>query len=128
MPSPKVFNHCVVQTNINGKIRYIDATSSLQGGNYDEINFPDYQILLVLDESENGLLKVPFQHNGNTYEIDYFTIKDSIQPAKLQIVTTFKGFDADNLRYELAQNSKENIEKKYRDFYAALYPHLSRAT
>ncbi|MEQ9303494.1 MAG: DUF3857 domain-containing protein, partial [Marinoscillum sp.] len=52
------FDHCVVGYMYNGEMRFVDPTISSQGGDLENLHFPDYQYGLIVKQGEINLTKL----------------------------------------------------------------------
>ncbi len=124
LPSPDVFNHCVVQFNKNGRIYYIDPTISNQGGDLKHYYFPNFHKGLVIKEGESSLVDLPLSSYTGTKVKEIFTLEGIEKGASLHVSTTYSGTDADYQRQYFERNNIQTIQKNYVDFYSALYPQI----
>lgn len=98
LPNPRLFNHLVLQLEIEGKIYFVDPTSSLQGGTLLTNSFPNYYWGLLLTDKFENLTLLPEIILKNPTEIDTSFILESEDSAKLKIKSTFYDSRADRLR------------------------------
>ena len=122
LPSPNVFNHCIVQIKNNNNIYYIDPTISNQGGNLENLFTPDYQIGLVLKKEENKLSDIKFKSKSTIEITEKFDIDDIGGNGYLDIISKYTGSSADDQRAYFAKQDVDKIQKEYLNFYSALYP------
>lgn len=127
LPSPGVFDHCIVKVLVNGETFWYDPTFSNQGGEYNTTYFPDYGNALVIKKgtSELEIIK-PFSYS-KTEARETFTVKDFEQPAQLNVTTLYKGKEADYQRSFYMSNSLAQIQKNYLSYYADFFPGIKLA-
>ncbi|WP_207902810.1 DUF3857 domain-containing protein [Mariniflexile fucanivorans] len=124
LPSPKLFDHCVVKV-INDKAFWYDPTITNQGGEHDSTHFPDYAYGLVLKKGNDSFDEIK-PYSENKIEIfEEYTIKELGKGASLKVVTTYYEGEADNMRYYFKNNSINSIEKEYEKFYSNYYYNVS---
>ncbi len=124
LPSPDVFNHCVVQFKKNGRTYFIDPTISNQGGDLAHYYFPNFHKGLVIKEGENALVDLPLSNYTGIKVKEIFTLEDTGKGASLHISTTYSGADADCQRQYFERNNLQSIQKDFVDFYSRLYPQI----
>lgn len=122
LPSPMLFNHAVVKAILNdNKPYWFDPTSSNQGGDIDHYYFPSYANALVLNGDKNSLDTLETKALSYINITERFTVKDFIGNATLNVVTTYYGCNADEIRYSIATSSKKNLQDGYLNFYKNYY-------
>ena len=123
LPSPVVFDHCVVQIDLGIKgFKYIDPTINEQGGEIDEIYFPNYSHGLLIKSGTKDLTTLP-EYTAPKINITETFELDSINGgAKLLVKTVFSGESADVKRRAFLGTSLEAAQKDYEGFYDKLYP------
>ncbi len=124
LPSPDVFNHCVVQFKKNGRTYFIDPTISNQGGDLEHYYFPNFHKGLVIKEGESALVDLPLSKYVGVKVKEIFTLEDIGKGASLHISTTYSGADADDQRQYFERNNLQSIQKDIVDFYSRLYPQI----
>lgn len=124
VPSPDIFDHCVVQFKKDNNTYFIDPTISNQGGDLDHYYFPNYKKGLIIKEGENSLTDLPLSNSFGVKVKEIITIEDIGKSGNLYISTTYTGADADLQREYITSNNLESIQKAYINFYSLLYPHI----
>jgi hypothetical protein len=127
LPSPNLFNHCVVQFIHNNWIYYVDPTISFQGGDVDHLYFPDYRCGLVLKDGTASLDSILFRNYYNVKVCETFTLDTVGGAAELTVSTRYTGGAADRTRNEFNSTSGEALEKEYVNFYSRMYPTIRAA-
>ncbi|HJQ69854.1 MAG TPA: DUF3857 domain-containing transglutaminase family protein [Blastocatellia bacterium] len=119
-PSPFAFNHVIVQARLGGKTYWFDATATEQRGRLDVRYNPEYARALVMREGSTELVEIErADHRAVTTEVrEFYTISSYATPAELEVVTTYRGGDADDMRNQLAQQSISELGKAYLKYYA----------
>lgn len=124
LPSIHAFDHCVVEMELDNKKIYVDPTISNQGGNLNNIFFPNYGAGLVIRQGGTDLTDLPTSTSSGIHEQDNFELNILEREATMAIRTIYKGGDADGQRSYFASNSLESTQKAYVNFYGNLYPDL----
>lgn len=121
LPSPTLFDHTIVKVELNNKNYWFDPTLTNQGGDINNYYTTPYGKALVLDGISSELdtieAKLPSQINIT----EHFTVRDLAGNANLKVVTTYYGYDADEIRYSFASNSQQQIQESYLNFYKNSY-------
>ncbi len=121
IPSPLAFNHATVRVRLKEKYYWFDPTISFQRGGIDDVSFPDYKCGLVLTDTTKGLTKIPLQDSGQVVAKELFTIKDIYGPAKLDVLTTYSGSFADDIRNQINSTNLAELQSGYLKFYNDFY-------
>jgi transglutaminase-like putative cysteine protease len=124
LPGLFAFDHVIVAVETGGGLVFVDATASEQGGPVRSRRPPRFARALVLRDDCVGLttiprppLDVPSVEVAETYSVARWNT-----PARLEVVTTYRGDDADDTRQSQARSTRAEVGKKYRDFYAEEHP------
>jgi hypothetical protein len=112
LPTPLVFDHLVLQLEIDGMTYYVDPTFSLQGGSLQTNIFPAYEWGLLLSNDSKELISLPQLIFKNPTEIATCFTLESEDIAHLEIKSVFHDFSADRFRRSLEWNGLKNIEEK----------------
>lgn len=125
LPSPNVFNHCIVQLIRNGKKYYIDPTINYQGGDLARYYIPEYHLGLVIDTGENTLTEIPLASYSNTKVNETYVLQEVGKGAVFTVETTYEGANADYQRGYIASNDLQTIQQNMLNFYSRIYPGIS---
>lgn len=124
-PIPGAFNHVLVHVNLNDKIYWIDPTRSPQKGDITHLYQPNYDVSLVIDKATTALTPMP-SSVVNLQKRLVRTVFDSTQgvgkPVNLTVTSVMDGGSAESIRNVLATENREDLQKKYLNFYARHYP------
>jgi hypothetical protein len=125
-PSPYAFDHVIVQAKIEGKTYWFDATMSYQRGSLKQYYDPPYERALVISDGIASLDSIPLPASGSgsieTSEVYQSTNKSG--PVSLRVSTTYRGAEADEMRYRLSTGSLADLSKQYLNFYAEYSPSI----
>lgn len=122
LPSPLRFNHVCAAVVYRGLYYYFDPTLSLQRGTFSNNYFPHYKYGLLITDSINTLIKLPFNpYSTGTTMVEEFDLHDTITPSLLTTTIAFYGGDADRFREELGSMSLSQVQKSYTAFYTTLF-------
>ncbi|MEI8203139.1 MAG: DUF3857 domain-containing protein [Bacteroidota bacterium] len=121
LPSPLMFNHCIVQIKMKGKTYFVDPTISNQGGDLAHNYTPDYYKGLVIKAGEKALTNIPVSDYTSIRVCETYKLDQIGKDAKLKVTTIYSGMDADRQRNVFAGSDLETVQKEYLDFYSKLY-------
>lgn len=122
IPSPNLFNHCVVNYVYEGEEYYVDPTISNQGGDLSTRYFPNYKKGLILKPGVRALSDLPYKNQSGIDIQEIYDLDKINGAANFRIITTYKGTNADGIRADFQQRSTSSIQKDYVQFYSALFP------
>ncbi len=131
LPSPFAFDHAIVRAVVGGATRWIDATMSFQRGELARWEAPRYERALVMSPGAEGLVPIPATPRKTpTYDVDEtFTVPSAPgAPVALQVVTTYRGADANGMRADLASSSAGQMARNYLNYYAKRDPKITPTT
>ncbi|MBD0414108.1 DUF3857 domain-containing transglutaminase family protein [Oryzicola mucosus] len=125
LPSIYVFDHVIVRARIGVETFWIDATNYLQGGRADNLAPPPFGYALPLVSANAELEKItPRMLVEPTQFVDerfVFPRRDG-DPLTLTVVTTYQGYQADQMRVKLRAQSAAKTAQSYLVYYANSYP------
>lgn len=127
LPSPSAFDHVIAAVRGPWGLMWFDPTISYQGGPIADVWVPDYGKALVLDGSKAGLQAMPTEKSGSLDVHETYAAPGYDKPGTLEVVSVFRGHEADRMRYQLANTGRATLEKNYLEFYQASFPKAERA-
>lgn len=126
-PSGMLFDHTTVQAIIDGKKYWFDSTIDTQEGDLENTDFPNYKFGLVLDGKFGDLDPIENKPISKTFIKELYHVEDFDGNATLHVETTYRGGDADNIRYTFESSSIKDVQKNYLAFYKKSYDSVSVA-
>ncbi len=127
LPSPNVFNHVIVEYELGGKKRWVDATCKAQGGDALNRSVPDFGLGLPITPDSTQLAKPPVAAIPSLYEIkEHFLVDTTGKSSSLAIVITTHGFEADILRLQFANEGVDAIAKRRLETCERRFPEVKR--
>ncbi len=123
-PAMDVFDHCVMLLKNGTDSIFIDPTSTNQGGQLNNIWFPNYETGLVVSPASESLISISYRAKDQTIVDESFEIDDFTGQVVLKVKTIYKGGDADMQRSYLKNNSNNDLQDAYLRFYADMYPRI----
>jgi transglutaminase-like putative cysteine protease len=117
VPGIRCFNHCISSFTYGGEIYFIDPTISYQTGSFKKRILPPYGKGMILDDTKNAFVTITVDLSSQTTVLEEFENTDSAD-TKLKVTSTFKGVDADEIRYYFLTASRNEIQTSYKKFYS----------
>lgn len=121
LPNPRLFNHLVLQLEIDGEIYYVDPTLSLQGGTLLTNPFPDYYWGLLLSNKSENLTLLPELILKYPTEIDTTFVLESEDSASLKIKSVFYDSKADRVRRSVKWDGLERMTEEGLSYLQEVY-------
>lgn len=129
LPSAAAFNHMIVRVQHAGKVYWLDATRTLQGGSLYNVQQANFGAALVVDDAgQFETIPEPTLKAPNESVLKRFDLKAGVfAKAAMKVETTYLGAESDRVRRFLAGTSKEDVTRQYLNFYKDKYPSISVA-
>lgn len=124
LPSPFLFDHVITQVIVNGKVYWIDGTLSDQGGTLATIDTPNDERALVVRPETKSLTTIATAGSSSTSIDETYTARDYTSPIIFDVVTTYRGGDADVFRASLVTDSVSDLARDHLNKYAADHPKI----
>jgi hypothetical protein len=126
-PSPFAFDHVIVKAVIGGKVYWFDPTISHQRGSLSRRYNPPYGFALVIKDGSTELEEIPQPDAGAAAEPttvirEFYRASSYTAPVLLEVVTTYLGPDADDVRADYAGRPRQEIAEDLIDSYAETEP------
>jgi hypothetical protein len=120
LPSLFAFDHVIVALRLGDGLHWIDATAAEQGGPVRTRTPPPFARALLVDSATRGLTPIPQPviSSPSTEVEETFAAASWSGPVRLDVVTTYRGDDADDARRDQGRATRAETSKRYRDFYA----------
>jgi transglutaminase-like putative cysteine protease len=114
LPSPGLFNHVVVEYELNGQLYWVDSTLRGQGGSSLNPMIPDYGTGLAVDPAAAELALSPRgSDQQSVYELRESLLLDTIgRPSLLAVVLRATGFYAEGLRQQFSYTALSELERE----------------
>ncbi len=126
-PSISAFDHVIAQVVVDGRTYWLDPTMSYQGGDLDHLAPLDYGYALPLRPASRDLVLVssPFPEQPNVVSVENYVFpEDGEIGMTLNVETEFRGAEADNMRYKIADVGRISLADDYINYYDEMYPGL----
>ena len=125
LPSPFLFDHVITQVVDRGRTYWIDGTIADQGGTLQTIDTPDDERALVVRGETRALTPIAVRNAASTNIDEAYNV--SGDDATLEVTSTYRGRDADDLRANLSDVSPAEYAKERINRFAAVHPRIERA-
>ncbi|MBV9925557.1 MAG: DUF3857 and transglutaminase domain-containing protein [Acidobacteria bacterium] len=125
-PTPYAFDHVIVRAELEGKTFWIDPTISYQRGTLANATTPEYERALVVAEGTQALAEIPLPESKepNLSVRELFEVADFDAPVRFTVTSTYRGADADAMRYRLSGQTREDMSEQFVNFYADSEPSI----
>ncbi len=127
LPAPTIFNHVIVRLELpDGRVRWVDATATHQGGRIDTNAVGRYGLALPLAAGATALeaLTHPEETRDRTVIHERFISRAFEEPAVIQVESAYHGAAADRMRARLATTTHADIARAFLEFYSQTYPEI----
>lgn len=125
LPSPMDFDHVILKTSLGVRDFFLDPTRNHQRGPLASLAVGDFGFGLVVRPGETGLSPIrPTEESLPRSEVEELVeIPDTTndQPATFKVHTIMRGESAEDARERFATSSRDEIQEKYKRFYADTY-------
>jgi hypothetical protein len=111
LPMDGLFNHVVVEYEVHGETRWVDATMKQQGGGALNRFIPDYGVGLPVDLTSTRLIESPRAPvQASRYELKETVLLDTTgAPSFISVVLHTKGSHAEALRQQFEKSGVEEV-------------------
>ncbi|MBS2014150.1 MAG: DUF2569 family protein [Deltaproteobacteria bacterium] len=126
-PTHSFFDHAIVRVvTRGGKVLWVDATATLQGGGLDRLRQSTFEIALPLGARHDRIVRVPLPDVARPALLvnDRFKVGDPASNAEtlLESERIYEGGIADTMRVHLRGKTTEEISKELGAAYQAQFP------
>lgn len=128
LPMPGAFDHVIVRAQVDGHDYWLDPTRAPQKGGLDRISQADFGQALVLDGKATALTPIPTAPAAQWRRQVAFHIDASQgfdKPASMEVTSTYEGISADRMRGTLRNESADDLQRDYLNYYLRSYPRLA---
>lgn len=124
-PGPGLFDHVVVRARVDGREFWLDPTRAEQRGTLANLTQASFGRALIVDGTTAGLASMP-DLSASQHRHDVNTVFDATggrgKPVGMQVTSVYLGESADSMREQLAGQSRDELQRRYLNFYAGYYP------
>jgi len=125
LPSPFLFDHVITQVIVKGRTYWIDGTLGDQGGTLETIDTPNDERALVVRDDTKALATIATADDQSSAVIEQtYTARDYTSPVILDVVSVYRGSNADQFRSSLVSDSITDISRDRLNRYAADHPKI----
>jgi transglutaminase-like putative cysteine protease len=132
--TPLAFDHVIVRARAGGREVWVDPTRSLERGGLAALQPPPFARALVLTPGSRGLTPMPAPEAERplleveeVYREEAPEKGQAVGPTRLTVTTTYRGTEADGMRYQLATTPRADLARDYLNYYARSAPGLESA-
>lgn len=132
LPSPGVFDHVIVNVELNGKYYWVDPTRTNQSGDLTQMSFPNYHLALVPNANSTALVTMnptnEKQLSAKVEQLEKLIVDEKNTANELKVTTTYSGWKAEEMRHYLKSTNYEQVKRDFLNYYTKLYPGISNET
>jgi transglutaminase-like putative cysteine protease len=123
LPTIHAFNHVIARVIVDGRAYWLDPTARYQGENLEKVFQPDFGAALVIEPGGAGITPMASnEHLVGVASEETFDLRDGrLVPAGYRVRSAYRGMDAEDMRYWLAEAGRKAMEEDYLNFYAKYY-------
>lgn len=120
-PSADVFDHVIVQAELDGRAVYVDPTMRLQGGAPERGDLSSYGFVLPVAAGQAALAEVaaPAGEIAGVKTHEHFAVDG--EGLRLEVTSEFAGLSADQTRRALDEERIEDRGRRYTEYYGKRY-------
>lgn len=127
LPMP-VFDHAIVEYDLDGKRRWVDMTIAMQGGTALTRPGVPFRLGLPIGPGVHDLEPIASDPIGDRYELrETYLIDTTGRNSSLRVVLTVTGRQAEIWRRSIAEEEPELFALRREQFYQRVFPHAKRA-
>ena len=129
LPTPHLFNHVLVEYQIQDQRHWVDATLKHQGGSVLNTFIPDFGVGLPVDPNCSQLIDSPKRPlQADLYELKETILLDTAGEASLMcVLLRAKGCYAEHLRNQLEEKGEEEFAKDRLEVCASRFLSATRS-
>ena len=127
LPTLHIFNHAIVEFEIDGRRRWLDTTQPRQGGSVLSRPMAQFKLGLPLGPGVEDLEPIPTDESSDRTELkETFYLDTTGRSSTLRVQITATGRDAEKWRRSLAHDGVEVFARQRELFYQQLFPGAHR--
>ncbi len=124
LPSPDLFDDAIVQVRLGERAYWLDTGARAQRGPLSQLYVPRFGYALVLRLGSADL--TPVEPPPGSYPVRKIVETYRVPPpdkiAELEIISEYRGLAADRTRALFRENTREEIQKHYLEYYNRTFP------
>jgi hypothetical protein len=124
LPSTDTLDHVLVQVRLPQGTYWLNPVGSGQRGPLSQIYVRPYGYALVLRPGTSDL--TPFEPPPGSFPVKTIVENYRVPPpdkiAELEVISEYRGLAADRTRTFFRENTREEIQKRYLEFYTRTFP------
>ena len=125
-PSINRFDHVIVNALVGETQYWLDPTMSNQVGPLENLYQPDFGFALVVKPGEESLTRMNASAATDILIEETYTLPVEVaQPAKLEVVTSYAGWQAQRILSQVQNDGAASIRDQYLEYYQRSFPGAS---
>jgi len=124
LPSTDILDDAIVQVRLADGTHWLNPAGTAQRGPLSQIYVRPYGYALVLRPGTTDL--TPFEPPAGSFPvkkiIENYRVPRPDKIAELEVISEYRGLAADRTRTFFRENTREEIQKRYLEFYTRAFP------
>lgn len=122
-PVIDAFDHVIVKVRYDNDVFWLDPTRQYQYGRLEDIYQPDHGYALVIDKETKALEKMLDRPGYSKLVVeDRFDLsRGGNEEVIYEVSSRFYGYQAERLRYQIADSGMASLHDSYQEFYSGYY-------
>jgi len=124
LPSVDLLDDAIVQVRLGERTHWLNSSGSAQRGPLSQLYVPRYVYALVLRPGISAL--APFETPPGSFPlkkiIENYRVPPPDKIPELEMVSEYRGLAADQIRAFFRENTREEIQKRYLEYYTRIFP------
>lgn len=122
LPGTALFDHVIVRCQKGKETYWVDPSLYLQGGSFEDRHSYDYGYGLVINEQTQQLTRMDITTDVSRTEVyETFDLSNVNGDGTLQVVSKFKGKNADYFRNLFDQYSPKDLAESFKEAYSTIF-------
>jgi transglutaminase-like putative cysteine protease len=128
-PSTDALDDTIVQVRLGGRTYWLDTAATAQRGPLSQLYIPRFGYALVLRPGTTELTPVEPSPGSLPVKkiIENYRVPPPDKIPELEVISEYRGLAADRTRAFFRENTREEIQKRYLEYYTRTYPDAKAA-
>jgi len=126
LPSWEILDQAIVEARVGQSSHWLDPSHELQRGPLSQIYVAPFGYALVLRSDTSDL--TPFEPPKESWPskkiVENYRVPKPEQDGELEVISEYHGLAAERMRKYFRDNTREDIQKQYLDYYTRRFPEV----
>jgi Protein of unknown function (DUF2569)/Domain of Unknown Function with PDB structure (DUF3857) len=126
LPSWEILDQAIVEVRVGQTTHWLDPSRALQRGSLAQIYIAPFGYALVLrpDTIDLTQLEPPKGSWPSKKIVENYRVPKPEQDGEFEVISEYRGLAAERTRKYFHDNTREEIQKQYLDYYARSFPEV----